>query len=100
MVCRRYRGKKSPENFQQAPVPGLVLMDIKLAGTMDGIETARQIRQRLPVLLIFLTADSTERTLERVRELEPEGYLTKPVMEKDLFAAIRTALAKKTGKER
>ena len=84
----------------EQPVPDLLLMDIKLAGQMDGTETARAIRQRVPVPLIFLTAYSSERMPERVKDLKPAGYLTKPVNEKDLLATIKTALATKAGKGR
>jgi CheY-like chemotaxis protein len=80
-------------------LPDLVLMDIKLAGAMDGIETARQIRERLPVPLIFLTAYSSDRTRERIQGLTPDAYLTKPVEEKDLLVAISDALAGQAGKK-
>src|SRR5512137_2202769 len=62
----------------ESPVPDLVLMDLKLGGQLDGIETARLIRERIPVPLIFLTAYSLDRTRERIQGLAPEGYLTKP----------------------
>jgi len=86
-------GEEALRAFEDSTVPDLILMDIKLGGLMDGIETAKQIRQRFSVLLIFLSAYSSERTLEQMQALAPEGYLTKPVTEKDLFKAIATALA-------
>jgi two-component system, response regulator PdtaR len=86
-------GEMALKAVGEQQMPDLVLMDIKLGGTLNGIETARMIRQRVPIPLIFLTAYSLERMHEQVKELRPEGYLTKPVMEKDLLALIGTALA-------
>jgi DNA-binding NarL/FixJ family response regulator len=72
-------------------------MDIGLAGSPDGIETARQIRGRSAVPIIFLTAYSSEKVLDRMREVRPEGYLTKPVREEELVALVRQVLAGGTG---
>src|SRR6516225_7279940 len=47
--------------------PDLVLMDIILKGEMDGIEAARQIRDKLKVPVIFLTANSNDSILERAK---------------------------------
>jgi len=86
-------GEMAIRAFGESPAPDLVLMDIKLGGQLNGIETARTIRQRTPVPLVFLTAYSSERTREQVKDIRPEGYLIKPVMETDLLATITTALA-------
>ncbi len=77
-------------------VPDLILMDIGLAGPLEGIETARQIRSRLSVPLVFLTAYTTDRTIERMREVRPDGYVVKPFDIEDLLAVIRKCLEKKT----
>ena len=45
--------------------PDLVLMDIKLHGEMDGVTAAQQIRDRLGIPIIYLTAYADERTLQR-----------------------------------
>src|SRR4051812_12087986 len=47
--------------------PDLILMDIKLRGEMDGIDAAGEIRQRLNVPIVFLTAYADETTLQRVK---------------------------------
>ena len=47
--------------------PELVLMDITIAGDLDGIETARRIPEELQVAVIYLTAYSEESTLKRAR---------------------------------
>ncbi len=72
--------------------PDLVLMDINLAGKIDGIEAARQIRAQLDVPIIYLTANTDEAVLQRAKLTEPSSYLVKPVREKELHAAIEMTL--------
>jgi len=74
--------------------PDLVLMDIVLRGQMDGIEAARQIRSRYDIPVIYLTAYSDEKTLERAKATEPYGYLLKPVDHRELRSTIEMALYK------
>ena len=72
--------------------PDLVLMDIRLDGSMDGIEAARQIRAAQDIPIIFLTAFGDKNTLERAKQTAPFGFILKPFKERDLFATIEVAL--------
>jgi signal transduction histidine kinase/CheY-like chemotaxis protein len=72
----------------------LVLMDIKLKGDLDGIETARQLRALYDLPIIYLTAYADNQTVERARQTEPYGYVLKPFQERELKAAIDIALQK------
>jgi len=74
--------------------PDVVLMDINLGAGPDGIEAARQIRDRCRTAVIFLTAYSDEETLRRAQEVAPFGYLRKPVHSRDLQPALQMALAR------
>lgn len=74
--------------------PDLVLMDIHLAGALDGIDTAEQIRSLYHVPVIFLTAYADETTLGRAKFTEPYGYVLKPFDERELRSAIEMALYK------
>jgi len=74
--------------------PDLVLMDIRLKGEMDGIEAAEEIRARLGIPVIYLTAYADEDTLRRARVTEPYGYIIKPFQEAALHTAIEVALYK------
>ena len=74
--------------------PDIILMDIMLAGPMDGIEAAKQIRAQLGIPVIFLTAYTDEKTLERAKEVEPFGYILKPFKERELYTTIDIALYK------
>jgi PAS domain S-box-containing protein len=74
--------------------PDLILMDIHLAGTMDGIDTADRIRILYNIPVIFLTAHADETTLERAKVTEPNGYVLKPFDERELHSAIEMGLYK------
>ena len=74
--------------------PDLILMDIRLDGPMDGIETAEKIRRRAAVPVLFLTAYSDPHTIHRAILSEPFGYLHKPVENRELYATIEIALYK------
>lgn len=71
--------------------PQLALTDIRLAGAMDGIATAAQLRQ-LGIPAVFLTAYADETTIERAKAAEPLGYLVKPFRERELRATLEVAL--------
>ena len=47
--------------------PDLVLMDIRLAGIMDGVEAAEIIRRECDLPVIYLTAHSDRATLDRAK---------------------------------
>jgi CheY-like chemotaxis protein len=75
--------------------PDLVLMDIGLNGSLDGIETAeqiRQVREELPVL--FLTSYSNTKIKERATVIPHSGYLLKPFTSDILGSAVNIALTK------
>lgn len=72
--------------------PDLVLMDIRLKGPIDGITAAEQIRARIDLPIIFLTAYADEDTLLRAKVTEPYNYVLKPFEERELHIAIEIAL--------
>jgi len=72
-------------------VPDLVLMDIHLKGSMDGIEAARTLWGIFNIPVVFLTADAEDATLERAIRTAPFGYIEKP-LNKDVFMlTLKTA---------
>jgi two-component system, response regulator PdtaR len=75
-------------------VPDVVLMDISLAGPQDGISAAGSIQAQGLAPVVFLTAYSDSRTLRRAAEVEPYGYLMKPLQERELRVGIEVAVAR------
>jgi hypothetical protein len=74
--------------------PDLTLMDIRLGDAMDGIEAATEIRRKLDLPIVYLTAYADEETIVRAKATGPFGYIVKPFNERDLRAAIEIALYK------
>ena len=72
--------------------PDLVLMDIRIQGDMDGIETAAELNKRHRLPILYLTAYTDDSTLTRAQVTEPYGYLVKPFEERELRSAIEIAL--------
>ena len=72
--------------------PDLVLMDIKLKGRMDGIDTAGELHHRLGIPVVFLTAYADGEILDRAKKTSPSGYVLKPYDERALRSAVELAL--------
>ena len=64
--------------------PDVVLMDIQLVGWRDGIEAAEEIRKRLGIGSIFVTANTDPQTRQRALASQPLGFLEKPLTEQRL----------------
>jgi len=74
--------------------PDLVLMDIRLKGGLDGIETGAYLHTHTRVPLIYMTALKDDELVERMKATEPYGYVVKPFQVHELQAAIELALYK------
>src|SRR4051794_14443319 len=68
--------------------PDLVLMDIYLAGTIDGVQVAELLQSRYDVPLIFLTGLPGETNLQRSGRAGAFGYLLKPFRPEELKSCI------------
>jgi DNA-binding NarL/FixJ family response regulator len=80
-------------------VPDLMLVDIKLKGSKDGIEVAHQIQSQFDVPVVILTANTDDETVERVYHLGAYGYLVKPYRDEKLIEAVEFALKKHARKK-
>jgi DNA-binding NarL/FixJ family response regulator len=78
--------------------PDLALVDIGLAGAMDGIRTACLLRQRFDIPSIFVSGTSNAALLARARVARPPGFIQKPFMPDEIERALDTAFARRTGK--
>lgn len=74
--------------------PDLILMDIFLKGSMDGVTAASEIRTQLDIPIVFLTAYADENTIQRAKATLPLGYIVKPFNEGELRVAVELALFK------
>ncbi|SEL84871.1 response regulator transcription factor [Parapedobacter koreensis] len=77
-------------NFQ----PHLVLCDIELNGTVDGIDLMHQLKKPLDFELVFVTAYQSKRVIDRAYGLNPANYVIKPLDENRLYAGVLPVVKK------
>jgi len=93
-VCgRTISGEEAVSTIEELQ-PELVLMDVNLAGKMNGVEAASEIRKNHDIPIVFLSAFSDEELLQKAAHTEPYGYLVKPFEERELHSTITMALYK------
>lgn len=96
VVATLTRGEDAIEWVSERAAEGrpadLALMDIRLAGDMDGVEAAAIVRERFAIPVILLTAYADEETIARATRSQPYAYLIKPFDERELTMAIALAL--------
>jgi DNA-binding response OmpR family regulator len=69
----------------------MILMDINIKGSMDGIQLVREILNTYTLPVVFITAYSDEETLEEVLELSPYGFIVKPFSSKEIYVTLKVA---------
>jgi DNA-binding response OmpR family regulator len=74
--------------------PQVVLIDISLQESRDGIELARYIRDKHAIPFIYLTSHSDNEIIAEAKTTEPYGYIVKPFDPQSLHATIQMALYK------
>ncbi|GEM_PF-1936195 len=78
-------GEEVLERSTKLPHPDMVIMDVSLAGSMDGIQAGKYVESRLGIPVIYITGYR-----EKAAMLEEKGKvpLLKPFTTEDLRAAI------------
>jgi len=71
---------------------GLILMDIKLKGVMDGIRTTKYIRTKFGIPIIYISGNSDTHMLKRLNDTGPAGIIIKPINEAQLFKSVDDVL--------
>lgn len=72
--------------------PEIILMDIMLSGSLDGIATAGRIQTKHAIPVIYVTAYADEALITRAKMTEPFGYIVKPFNEREIQSNIEIAL--------
>jgi PAS domain S-box-containing protein len=86
-------GKEAIDQVEQNP-PDLILMDIRIKGDIDGIQTAEIIQTHHDIPIVYLTAYADDNTLSRAKITVPYGYIIKPFDKKTAHTMIEMALYK------
>jgi len=88
-----FQGEEAVRKAEQS-TPDLILMDIGLKGEIDGIEAARKIRDRFQIPVVFLTGFADEATVAKAQEVNPSGFIIKPINEEELKKTLEDILTK------
>jgi CheY-like chemotaxis protein len=75
--------------------PDIILMDIVMPGTVNGIAAAKVIRKDLDIPVVFITSYADDTTLADVKKVNPYGYIVKPFNDLELKATVELALYRK-----
>jgi DNA-binding NarL/FixJ family response regulator len=94
-----YSGEEAVETARDLR-PDLILMDIMIPGKLDGIAAAKIVKAELDIPVVFLTAHSEDKIIERAKQAEPYGYILKPFQDRELKATVEIALYKKDMEQR
>jgi signal transduction histidine kinase len=92
-VLSAFSGREAVQIANQA-LPDLILMDIMMETSSDGLDAAMEIKQTLDIPIIFLTALTDEPTIKKAMVSLPYGYVVKPFNEAELLSNIHVALYK------
>ena len=93
-ICGKATNSEETLKIVQTETPDLVLMDIMIKGKLDGIQTTKEINKLSNIPVVYLTAYVDQKTIDRAKETNPFGYLSKPIQERDLRSTIEMAIHK------
>jgi two-component system, response regulator PdtaR len=87
-------------NLAKRQPPTLAVIDIRLAGDRDGVDTAIELFRSHGVRCIFASAYSDQEARRRAKPAAPLGWLEKPYTMASLSAIVRAAASELRGKKR
>ncbi len=87
------RGEEALLNVEENR-PDIVLMDIRLKGEMNGIDTAILMQRNADIPVIFLTANADEATFNKAKAAKPYAFISKPYKQLDLQRAIELTISR------
>ncbi len=74
--------------------PDIVLLDINLKGSLDEIETAKQLAAVIRIPVIYLTANNDKATFNRAKATKPSAFISKPFKQLNLQRAIGLTISR------
>lgn len=78
----------------KSDIPDILLTDIQLENSKNGIEVAKDIQKIAPISIIYLTAFSDDSTIQEAIQTDPIGYMIKPFNREELKSTIFLAIHK------
>jgi len=74
--------------FVDKTPPDLILMDIMLKGSKDGVSIAIQIQSKHDIPIIYITGYAKDNIIERVKDTNPYAFIKKPFKYEELKANV------------
>ncbi|MCW3104404.1 MAG: response regulator receiver [Bacteroidetes bacterium] len=71
--------------------PDIIIMDVRIDGDMDGVQTMMEIRKFSEVPVIYSTGNSESALMERAKDTNMKGFFVKPVNYNELETLIKSA---------
>lgn len=90
-VCGIAASEPEAVRLAEETRPDVTLMDIRLKGTVDGIDAARRIRNEFGIRSVYLSAYTDHQTMTRVTATYPLGFVQKPYSASQLKNALELA---------
>lgn len=94
-VCATAMSGEAAVEAAERTRPDVVLMDIRLPGSMDGTQAAALIWQRLQIPVVYLTAYADAATLTAIKRTNAYGYVMKPYEPREVHIALQLALERR-----
>jgi DNA-binding NarL/FixJ family response regulator len=91
-ICKKVVTGEDAIRIALKEKPDVILIDIRLAGKMDGIKTIKEINAFYKPLVIFMTGFQDEELFDKARVERPAGILTKPFEVEEIKKIIDSAL--------
>ena len=91
-ICPTANTSEKALNTARGDHPDFVLMDVGLAGAVNGIDTARSIINEMNIPLAFMTGYTSNDVISRLQDLNPAGIFQKPVTLSDIAKLIKQKL--------
>lgn len=92
-VCDILDSDEKIEDTLFEKFPAAVLLDIHLKGNSNGIDIAHNIREKFNIPVIFFTSSTDKETLNKVKEVSPDGYIVKPFSKDTLITTLTLAIS-------
>ena len=73
------RSSEEAEDQLDMDRPDLIIMDVYLKGTKNGLELAQEIREKDPLPIVFLTASTKPEVVDAIHAMKNCHYLPKPI---------------------
>lgn len=86
------RSSDEAERIMASERPDLIIMDIYLKGTKNGLELAQEIQAKDNIPVVFLTASTKPDNVQAIRNMSNCHYLTKPITSENLTDVLQRVM--------